>query len=110
MAKGIYRQEGKSLDYKNVGSSTIKYADVVAMTNRIGIAECDIEPGQFGTVSVSGVYELPCTASETYTVGQTLYYNTSENVVMSTASSNIECGFAVTAKTSRVSKISVKIG
>lgn len=59
MAKGFYIQEGKTIDYVNNGDTDIAYCDVIPLTSRVGVAACDIPKGKKGSLSISGVYELP---------------------------------------------------
>ncbi len=51
-----YIQIGDRIDYKNATGTTIKAGDVVALgTNRIAVADCQIEPGELGTLALTGV-------------------------------------------------------
>ena len=111
MAKGFYVCEGKILDYENTGSADIAYCDVVSLTARIGIATCDIPKGGKGTVSVTGVYELPADTSAAFTVGQALFWDGTNSVVKgATASGLIPCGFAAAAKAEAGTIALVKLG
>ena len=110
MAKGMYMQEGKALNYKNGGEDLIAYGDVVVLPGRIGVAECEIPAGGIGTLSVSGVYELPAETGVAFALGDTLYWNATSGVVSKTAASNTPCGWAAAAKESSAAKALVKIG
>lgn len=110
MSKGIYIQEGSILDYRNETAAEIKYCDVVPLTGAIGIAECGIPSGALGTISVCGVYELPAETSAAFTMGQKLYWNTTVGVVTATATDNIPCGMAVTAKAQSAATVRVRLG
>lgn len=109
MAKAYFKQMGDTLDYANNTDKDINYGDVVVLTGRIGIAESDIPINGLGSLSVSGVYELPATTSEDITLGQQVYWDAENSRVTGTAEGNIPCGFAVSAKASANSVIGVKI-
>lgn len=110
MAKGIYVQEGKTLDYKNSGSSAIAYGDVVLMGSLLGVAESDIPAGGLGAVSVSGVYELPSDTGTAYAQGDVLYWDATNSKVTKTSTNNTACGHAAAAKASAAASALVRIG
>ncbi len=110
MAKGIFVQEGKTLDYVNEGDAAIAYGDVVLMGALLGVAECDIPVESLGAVSVSGVYELPSDTGTAYAQGDALYWDASNKRVTKTSDSNTACGHAAAAKTSSAARALVRIG
>ncbi len=109
MAKGYFKQVGESIDYTNSGSEAIAYGDVVALTDCIGVAECDIAAGALGTLSLCGVYELPA-ATAALTVGQKVYWDVTNSNVTAVSTDNIPCGIVIAAKAESVLAADVKIG
>ena len=60
MAKAVFRQNGESLDYINTGVTTIAATTVIDINGkRIGVAGCEIPPGEMGSLMVKGVYSIP---------------------------------------------------
>ena len=116
MAKGFYVQEGKIIDYVNNGEVDIGYCDVVPLTSRVGVAECAIPKGGKGSLSISGVYELPADTAA-MAVGQQVHWNIAAgNVVASagTAGSDgtlptVPCGTVVADKAADSAFVLVKI-
>lgn len=109
MAKGIYVQEGRTLDYIN-GGADIAYCDVVKLTDCIGVAEDDIPNSQTGALSVAGVYELPAETTAGFTMGQKLYWDATNKCVSATSTGNTPCGIATAAKLQASATATVKIG
>lgn len=81
MAKGFYIQEGKTIDYRNNGDVDIAYCDVVPLTSRVGVAACDIPKGGKGSLSISGVYELPADTAA-MTPGQLVHWDVAAGKVV----------------------------
>jgi len=74
MLKGIFVQTGKTIDYKNNGAA-IGYGDIVTIGARIGIAAENIAVGATGSLSVSGIYELPADNTTAFSVGDKVYWD-----------------------------------
>lgn len=99
MAKATqFVQDGKVLDYTNSGSSAIDYLEIVPGTDKIFVAAEKIAASATGGVFAEGVFELPAKAADAFTVGQKVYYSTTDGIT-STATSNVPAGFAIKAKT-----------
>lgn len=96
-----YLQKGNSIDYKNTGSADIKYGEVVPFGNRIAIANCDINQGEVGTVSMSGVYEIKANTAA-FSLGDTLYFDTATNEVTKETTGGIVAGLCVEVKTAGI--------
>ncbi|CEG29804.1 DUF2190 family protein [Bacillus sp. B-jedd] len=103
-----YVQRGEAIDYKNTSGSDVKGNSVVPLTNRIGVAGCDIPVGGTGSLHVIGVFDLPATSTEAYTVGQAVYWK--ENSITSEAAGAIPAGWVVDAKATAGTRVKVKIG
>ncbi len=110
MAKGFYVQEGKTIHYTNSGEAAIGYCDVVPLTSRVGVAACDIPTGGKGTLSISGVYELPADTAA-MTVGQLVHWDTAAGKVVAAAgeSGTVPCGTVVADKGAGSASALVKI-
>ena len=108
MAKAVYVQKGDTLNYTNLSSKDkILAGDVLVIGTKVAVAGCDIEVGQTGTVHVSGVYELPI-SSLAVSMGEKVYWDSSNNVVTTTAS-HTEIGYAAETVVSTATKIKVKL-
>lgn len=75
MGKAEYWQRGDTLDYKNTGTETVEANTVVIFGNRIGVAGTDILPGEVGSIHVTGVFEMPKTASGAIDMGTDVYFD-----------------------------------
>ena len=107
MAMTKFIQDGKVIDY--VAGADIAYMDVVPLTTCIGVAGEDIPSGATGSVSLTGVYELPA-VSTAIAVGDAVYWNASDKKITATATNNVPAGMCVAAKASGVTTIRVRIG
>lgn len=109
MAKATYYSNGSVINYKNGGSEPIKYGDVVPLTDCIGVAVADIQPGDTGALRMDGVFAIPA-AAEAFTPGQTLYWDTANSVVTATSENNTAVGYAAEEKAANAPAALVKIG
>lgn len=105
MAK--YVQRGETIDFKNTGSMILAGA-IVALTGRIGVAATQIPPGGVGSLNVIGVYDVPATSGEEYTVGQKVYFK--DGKLQASATDSVEAGWVVEPKTSAGTVARIKIG
>lgn len=116
MAKGFYIQEGKTIDYRNSGEADIAYCQVVPLTSRVGVAACAIPKGSKGSLSISGVYELPADTAA-MAVGQLVHWDiASDKVVVSAGTAGedgvlptVPCGMVVAEKAANTASVLVKI-
>lgn len=100
MAKAIYVQEGTNIDYSNSGANAIAYGDIVVYGTRLAVAACDIPAGAVGTVALSGIFEMPAETTAAFSVGDVVYWDTSNKVVTATQAQSgaITAGLVVEAK------------
>ena len=72
-----------------------------------GIAITDVAAGEEGAFETKGVWELPKTSAQAWTVGQKIYWNNTLRVVTSTSGGNTLIGVAVeiAANPSSVGKV-----
>lgn len=79
-----YIQDGKIINYHNDSGAVIKYGDVIALTDRIGVAAIDIPVGGLGSVDLEGVFEVKAEGTAAFTVGQTVYWDAANKQVTAT--------------------------
>ena len=105
--KGTYWQRGESLDYTNAGDTTIEAGTVITYGDRIGIAGCDIAPGEMGSIHVEGVFAMPKKDETAIDAGAQLYWAEGQGVT--TTSGGTKAGFAAQAAAASDTTILVKI-
>lgn len=92
MTKATYFQRGESLDYLNKTTEKIEAFSIIPLVSRIGIAGDDIEPGDIGSIAVSGVFEMPKKDDTAIPMGTIVYYDGTG--ITATAASNTPAGYA----------------
>lgn len=75
MAKASYWQRGESLDYKNGTDAVIEANTVIDLATRIGIVGTTINPGEVGSLHVTGVYQLPKTGTAEIAMGAAVTFD-----------------------------------
>ena len=110
MAKATFVQTGDNIDY--TAASDIEYMDVVKLTDRIGVALEAIPNGETGTVTLTGVFDIPAATGNgtALTVGQKAYWDATNSVITPTATDNTFAGYAVAAKATAGAVARVRIG
>lgn len=103
-----YVQPGKIINYTNGTGSDIAYGDVVVLSSRIGVAECDIANGEIGSVGLEGVYEFPAETTAAFAVGQKIYWDNTNKCLTATEGA-ILAGIAVEVKDAADSSALVKM-
>lgn len=78
MAKN-YIQRGEVLSWENDTGSTVESGDPVVIGSLIGVALQDIEDGDQGSVQISGVFELPKATGSSWSTGDRLVWDDSED-------------------------------
>ena len=68
MAKAAYWQRGESLDYVNETTAIIE-------EGRIGVAGTMINPGEIGSLCMTGVYEIAKTGKAEIKMGAAVYFD-----------------------------------
>jgi len=90
-------QDGLRINYTNAGAA-ISAGDVVELTDCIAVAVGDIAASTgTGALDIDGVYEMTANAGETWTVGQSLYWDTGNDELTNVQGSNLPAGIAVEA-------------
>ena len=107
----MFVKNGMTMDYQNLSPSDgIPYLTPVVVDELVGIALSDIAPGAVGSLAVEGVFQLPAETTATFTVGQTLYWDSSEGKLTATQGSFKKIGYAFAAKESSGATGLVKLG
>lgn len=75
MAKAAYWQRGESLDYVNETAEVIEANTILPLAGRIGIAGTSINPGEKGSLHVTGVYEIAKTGASEIEMGADVYFD-----------------------------------
>ncbi|MCE5315171.1 MAG: DUF2190 family protein [Armatimonadota bacterium] len=101
------RFRGDTISYVNPTESKISYGDVVDLGTRIGIAACDIEAGETGTLAVTEVYELPASNAEAFVVGQEVFWDGTQ--LVGTAGDLTRAGWVTEPKLLAGTVASIKI-
>ena len=107
----VYIQKGDRIDYKNDTSAVIKSGDVVALgTNRIAVADCQIEVGAVGTLALTGVWEFPADTSAAIEFGALAYWDaTNKKMKAAQSASEIPAGICVQKKESSGATVLVRL-
>lgn len=75
MSKATYWQRGESLDYVNSGSAVIEANTIIDLGTRVGVAGTSINPGEKGSIHVTGVYEIKKTVETAVDMGAPVYFD-----------------------------------
>lgn len=105
--KAVYWQRGESLDYTNSGSTTIEANSIVNLGTRIGVAGTSIDPGETGSIHVTGVYRITKKDTGAIAFGAAVYYG--ETGITATASGNTPAGYAAEQSAAGAETILVKL-
>ena len=114
MATAMYYQRGESLDYANSTSSKIAANTVIELKDRIGVVGCDINPGETGSLHMTGVFEMDKTGSAKIDMGQKVYFDGTgitddADDGGSPATAYTPAGYAVAEAAAAATKILVKL-
>lgn len=107
MAKAAYWQRGESLDYLNETTAVIEANTVIALSGRIGVVGTSINPGEKGSLHVTGVYEITKTGTDAIAMGATVYFDGTGITNVST--DNTVAGYAAQAAAASDAVILVKL-
>ena len=106
MSKATYWQRGESLDYVKSGSTVIEANTIISLGTRIGVAGTSINPGETGSVHVTGVYEIEKTAAGAIEMGAAVYF---DGTGITTATSGTPAGYAAAAAEADAAVVLVKL-
>ena len=106
MSKATYWQRGESLDYVNSGSTVIEANTIINLGTRIGVAGTSINPGEKGSLHVTGVYEIAKTGAEAIAMGAAVYF---DGTGITKATGGTPAGYAAATAEAGASVILVKL-
>lgn len=106
MSKAAYWQRGESLDYINKGDAVIEANTIISLGTRIGVAGTDINPGEKGSLHVTGVYEIQKTGTEAIAMGAAVYF---DGTGITNATGGTPAGYAAAAAEAADDVILVKL-
>lgn len=108
MSKAAFWQRGEALDYTNTGIKTIEANTIISFGGHIGIAGTDILPGEVGSLHVTGVFEMPKTATGAVEMGTDVYYD-GTGITDTKGDSTVLAGYAAQAAAASDTVILVKL-
>ena len=106
MSKAAYWQRGESLDYINSGDAVIEANTIIDLGTRIGVAGTDINPGEKGSLHVTGVYEIQKTGADAIAMGAAVYF---DGTGITAATGGTPAGYAAAAAEAADAVILVKL-
>lgn len=115
--KGSYIQPGDHINYTNSGDSKISAMTLILVGSLAGIAGCDIEPGETGSLALRGVFSFGKDANA-INLGADVYYNSTDDVVTASkdngqsSSSKVEytkIGVCVSTAATNAAEVQVRI-
>lgn len=95
MAKFI--QELDRIDFKNATTEAIAVGDIVPIGKMHGVAITDIAPNAVGAVKVTGCFEVTALASDSFAVGDNVYFNKTQKRASKTETDPV-LGVSITEK------------
>lgn len=104
--KAVYWQRGESLDYVNSGDSVIEANTIIDLGTRIAVAGTSINPGEKGSVHVTGVYRIDKKDEGAVSFGAAVCF--SENGITAKAEGT-PAGYAAEQSAAGASTILVKL-
>lgn len=107
MSKAAYWQRGESLDYVNETTAVIEANTIIPIEGRIGVAGTTINPGEKGSLHVTGVYEIEKTGTAAIKMGAAVYFDGTG--ITDTATDATPAGYAAQAATADDKAILVKL-
>ncbi len=107
MSKAAYWQRGESLDYVNDTTAVIEANTILPIEGRIGVAGTSINPGEKGSLHVTGVYEIAKTGTAEIKMGAAVYYDGTG--ITDTESGNTPAGYAAQTAAAEDTVILVKL-
>lgn len=107
MSKAAYWQKGETLDYVNGTTAVIEANTIIPIEGRIGVAGTSINPGEKGSLHVTGVYEITKTSKAEIKMGAAVYFDGTG--ITDTAKNATPAGYAAQAASADDEVILVKL-
>jgi predicted RecA/RadA family phage recombinase len=97
MGQAAYIQQGGSIDY--TPGSAVPEGEVVVFGNIIGVARAPIAANELGSLAIDGVFEFPKASGSSTAIaaGTLVYWDDTNNVITTTASSHKKIGPTIAA-------------
>lgn len=106
MSKATYWQRGESLDFVNTESTVIEANTIMDLGTRIGVVGTDVNPGEKGSIHVTGVYEIQKTGTGKIEMGAAVYF---DGTGITSATGGTPAGYAAAAAEADAEVILVKL-
>ena len=104
--KATYWQRGESLDFVNAESTVIEANTIMDLGTRIGVVGTDVNPGEKGSIHVTGVSEIKKTGTGKIEMGAAVYY---DGTGITTTTSETPAGYAAATAEADAEVILVKL-
>ncbi|HXV31864.1 MAG TPA: DUF2190 family protein [Sinorhizobium sp.] len=104
-----YIQPGKSIDI-TAPSGGVTSGLVAIIGSLIGVAAVTAAEGEAAAIATEGVFELPKTSAQAWTVGAKIYWDATNSVATTVSTSNTLIGIAVAVAANPSSTGMVKLG
>jgi len=104
--KATFVQKGDNIDYK--ATTSISYMEIVPFAACVGVALTNIAAGETGTVSLTGVYEMPAASSLAISTGDAVFWNATNKNIDKTAT-GVPAGIAVADKAAAATTVQVRL-
>lgn len=106
MSKATYWQRGESLDFVNAESTVIEANTIMDLGTRIGVVGTDVNPGEKGSIHVTGVYEIQKTGTGKIEMGAAVYF---DGTGITSATGGTPAGYAAATAEADAEVILVKL-
>lgn len=107
MSKATYWQRGESLDFTNDTTDAIEANTIMPLGTRLGVIGTPMQPGEKGTIAVTGIFEMP-KDSAAIGAGVTVYYDTATSKITA-ESKPVVAGYAAQAAAAGDDTVLVKL-
>ena len=101
-------QELDRIDFKNATTEAIAVGDIVPIGKMHGVAITDIAPNAVGAVKVTGCFEVTALASDSFAVGDVVYFDKTQKRATKT-DTNPVLGIAISAKSASAKTVDVAL-
>lgn len=105
--KAIFVQDGAAIDY--TPSANVAAGDVVVIGTICAVAKLDIPANTLGAVATKGVFDIAKGTTAGITLGAALYWDATNKVATTTATSNTALGVAIAAADTAATTVRVLI-
>lgn len=112
MGKATYWQRGETIDFKNETGAKIEANTIITLGSRVGIAGTDINPGEVGSLHVTGVFKMEKVAEEEIEAGTEVYLDSDGKITAEDGTPDpgyVKAGFAAKTAASTDTYAIVKI-